>query len=129
MKGALEDFLNGHLKCLLYQWLTAISWVVSAVYTVVMIMTSLTLGSILAKKHKILAAVGMYYAINMVSGVVKAIVTVIPTMMMYSAVLFDGDYYSYSNLTIVVTMVMQLALMVGGYFLSTSLMKNKLNLP
>lgn len=99
---------------------TAISWLVSPA----LMMTCITLGAVLAKKHKLLAAVGVYYGLNMVISTVASMAEVFVVM--------DEYYmYDYSGVlpVVAVQIAVQLALGVGGYFLSTWLMDKKLNLP
>ena len=111
-----------------YGILTLISILISPVYNVVLAMTCITLGAVVAKKHKILAAIGIYYGANTVLGILSSAITTVPSL------LFIGnDGLASSDLYFTLTMVAQLliyaAVIVGGYFLSTKLMKNKLNLP
>ena len=128
--GTFEDIYMEEINEPGYQTfnvLTIISAVLSVPYSIILIMTSITLGCGLAKKHKILASIGMYYGINVAVGMVESILTVVPTIAMASD--FYDRYYIYTNWTIGITMALQVGLMLGGYFLSTHLMKHKLNLP
>ena len=127
--GTMEDILIEEPGYVSYVWLSLVSGIVSVLYFIFMVMTSITIGSVLAKKHKILASVGMYYAINMVVGIVESVLTVFPTMLEMAAFIYDSGYYTYGNITMVITIVLQLGLCIVGYFISTSLMKNRLNLP
>lgn len=103
---------------------------VAPVYAIVLLMTSITLGCVLAKKHKILATIGMYYCINMVVNIASSVLSVIPTILMIgSAMTGADDYFRYLALSVGLTILLQLGLMVGGYFWSVHLMKHKLNLP
>lgn len=107
--------------------LSTVQAVFAPIYTLLLIMTSITIGSVLAKKHKILATIGIYYCINMVVGIVEPILTVVPTIVL-AASEFE-QYYVYMNTTIGITLTLQVILSVIGYFWSTWLMKHKLNLP
>ena len=111
-----------------YGILTLISILISPVYNVVLAMTCITLGAVVAKKHKILAAIGIYYGANTVLGILSSAITTVPSL-----VFIGNDGLASSDLYFTLTMVAQLviyaAVIVGGYFLSTKLMKNKLNLP
>ena len=111
-----------------YGILTLISILISPVYNVVLAMTCITLGAVVAKKHKILAAIGIYYGSNTVLGILSSAITTVPSLMF-----IGNDGLASSDLYFTLTMVAQLliyaAVIVGGYFLSTKLMKNKLNLP
>ena len=111
-----------------YGILTLISILISPVYNVVLAMTCITLGAVVAKKHKILAAIGIYYGANTVLGILSSAITTVPSLMF-----IGNDGLASSDLYFTLTMVAQLliyaAVIVGGYLLSTKLMKNKLNLP
>lgn len=108
--------------------LSVITILISPVYSVVLSMTCITLGAVVAKKHKILAAIGISYGAGMVLNIISSIVTSIPSL------LFIGDTSMessdlYFTITMVGQLLIYLGVTVGGYFLSTHLMKNKLNLP
>lgn len=104
--------------------------IISPLYGIFLLMTSITLGCVLAKKHKILATIGLFYCINMVVSVIETILGVVPSMMLLSATLTQQDHYLYYvSLSLGLTLLLQIGLSVGGYFWSTYLMKHKLNLP
>ena len=111
-----------------YGILTLISILISPVYNVVLAMTCITLGAVVAKKHKILAAIGIYYGANTVLGILSSAITTVPSLLFIGN---DGLASSdrYFTLTMVAQLLIYAAVIVGGYFLSTKLMKNKLNLP
>ena len=109
-----------------YQLLSTIATICSVVYNLVLIMTSITLGAVLAKKHKILAAIGMYYGINIVVGLVTSILDVIPTLTENSTYY---ESYDYTNTILGITIGLHVVLTTAFYFISTGLMKKKLNLP
>lgn len=111
-----------------YGILTLISILISPVYNVVLAMTCITLGAVVAKKHKILAAIGIYYGANTVLGILSSAITTVPSLMFIgNGGLASSDRYF--TLTMVAQLLIYAAVIVGGYFLSTKLMKNKLNLP
>ena len=111
--------------------LQSLSGVVTAVYTVVLLMTSIVVGCVLAKKHKILATIGSFYVINFAVGIAESVLGVIPLIAMgvNESLYGDGIGAAVLNVTLVLAMVLRIGLCVGGYFLSVHLMKNKLNLP
>ena len=87
----------------------------------VVLMLSVTIGSILAKKHKILAAVGAYYAIHVAISMV--------TSAMLAMQAFSGSddasmFLRFYNGTAVLMAVIS----VAGYFLMYFLVDRKLNL-
>lgn len=103
---------------------------VAPVYAIVLLMTSITLGCVVAKKHKILATIGMYYCINMVVNIIGSVLSIIPTILMLGSTLTGtDDYFYYMALSAGLTLLLELGLTVGGYFWSVYLMKHKLNLP
>lgn len=110
-----------------YMLLSTISTLFSPVYSLMLIMTSITIGCVLAKKHKILAAIGIFYCIQAVVGILESVLAVVPGIMILEYE--DEQYYSAMVVSVIITLVVQAGLTIGGYFLSTSLMKNKLNLP
>lgn len=87
--------------------------------------TSIVLGASVAKKHKILAAIGFSYLISAVTDLVIPMIT--------SIVAVATHFNDASEAVLEVSMYMQpicyLALAVGAYFLSVRLMSKKLNLP
>lgn len=99
--------------------LNLLSGVVSFAYTLVMAMTCVTIGAVAAKKHKLLAAFGIYYGISVVNGILQ---TVLSVLLMLSESMEITIYY-------LAEMGIQIVLTVVGFFLSTYLMEKKLNLP
>ena len=98
-------------------------------FSAVISMTCVTLGAVIAKKHKILAIVGITYGVNMVLSILLSVVTYLP---LFIAAIIDPNMESpmlYITLTLILTFLLQAGITVGGYFLSTGLMKKKLNLP
>ena len=95
---------------------------VNAVSNVVVIMACITLGAVAAKKHKLLAAVGFYYAASTVRNTVS---TIVMASTMESAQTF-GEVMTVSSVS---NGIIGVLLGVGGFFLSVYLMDHKLNLP
>ena len=100
--------------------------VISVLASTIIMMTSVTVGAVAAKRHKLLAAIGIYYGatvvINAISGALSFFV------MLFSAA--SESYYEVMlNVGAVLEILLQVGLLLGGYFLSTYLMKHKLNLP
>lgn len=101
-----------------------ISWISA----VVIPMTAVVIGAITAKKHKILAAIGTYYGISVLSGILTGAVTAstaVNTLMVNPDVNPTQFLLTYSISVAIVPAL----LAVGGYLLSIHLMKRKLNLP
>ena len=127
--GQMGDILQTEQGYDAYQVLTVVQTVFAPIYSLLLIMTSITLGCVLAKKHKILATVGMYYCISMLVGLLETILTLVPTVLMMAEMYETGRYFTYMNITAGISLSLQVGIAVGGYFLSTYLMKHKLNLP
>ncbi len=83
----------------------------------VVLMLSVTIGSIAAKKHKVLAAVGVYYGIHMAMSIGSAILSI-------QVAASDLGGRAFFCCTLLITA----AIAVAGYFLMYWLMDKKLNL-
>lgn len=115
-----------------YSVLNLINTVVSAVSGVVIMVTSITLGAVVAKKHKVLAAFGFYYAINMVISIVSSMASIFFLITGVSSLLneYEGEkLLSVMNGAVILQIALHLAVLVAGYFVSNWLIKKKLNLP
>lgn len=88
-------------------------------------MASITVGAVIAKKHKILAAIGIYYGQSIVMGILSSIIQVATSFTMYAANASETAYVLMSSMTY----VLQAAWAVGAYILSMYLINKKLNLP
>lgn len=96
--------------------LLGFSGIVGAFADMILLMLSVTIGALIAKKHKILAAVGVYYGIGFVMSFV------------YSAFAFSTATTQEVNLLLAMPGIVGLALAVGGYFGMHWLITKKLNL-
>ena len=93
--------------------LLGFSGLVSALSELMLLMLAVTIGALVAKKHKILAAVGGYYGIGMVQSFA------------YSMIVFSTGNV---NLLLALPGLMSLSLALAGYFLMNRLTSKKLNL-
>ena len=126
--------LDGLLETLpgyrLYSVLLTVQVVFKPVYGIVLLMTSVTLGAVIAKKHKIWTAIGMYFGIQLAVGIVESILSAVPTLMLLFTGLMGGENYLYNlSVTAGLGIALQVGLSIGFFFLSTNLMRKKLNLP
>ena len=126
--------LDGILETLpgyrLYSVLLTVQVVFKPVYGIVLLMTSVTLGAVIAKKHKIWTAIGMYFGIQLAVGIVESILSAVPTLMLLFTGLMGGENYLYNlSVTAGLGIALQVGLSIGFFFLSTNLMRKKLNLP
>ena len=95
---------------------------VNSVCTIVLVMSCITMGAVAAKKHKLLAAVGIFYGASTVKNTMS---TIIMVTLMNDVESFQGAITA----STVSNAAMGILFAVGGYFLSVYLMNHKLNLP
>lgn len=91
------------------------------VSSIVIMMTCVTLGSVLAKKHKILGAIGVYYGWSL-------IMSFITTQLLGDALYVATAELDFTRVYTIETILL-LAVSMGGFLLSCWLMDKKLNLP
>ena len=103
----------------------ALGVVAGVLNSTVMMMLAVTIGSILAKKHKVLAAIGVYYGINMVMSLITSVLGVVLGLSVYSSQSSGMDVFSSMMLW---NAGLFLIVAVGGYFLTHWLVSRKLNL-
>ena len=96
--------------------LMAFSGVASFFRQIIQLMLAVTIGALIAKKHKLLAAVGVYYGIHMVVSFLTSMVSI------YA--LNNNQPYVFMGIQGIVSA----ALVAGGYFLMHYLTSRKLNL-
>ena len=96
--------------------MTGLSAAIGAFAVLVELMLAVTIGALIAKKHKILTAVAVYYGINMVTTVVQSFFAMTAT--------FSQNLSWLLGSTVLVSLVMA----VGGYFVMHYLINKKLNL-
>ena len=102
----------------------------STVYNIVLALTCLTLGATLAKKRKILAAIGVYYLISTVSGMVGNALTMSVSLKLEEVIQGTNPAAVGQVLTqmLTITLPLQLVMIAVCYLLATTFMKKKLNL-
>ena len=93
---------------------------------VILPMSAIVLGAVVAKKHKLLAAIGIMYGVSTVTGVITGMISVISSIIAMSA---DANIDTVMAITPLLSMILPAVLAGCGYFLSIHLMKNKLNRP
>ncbi len=110
-----EMGFNGFLVALL---------IISALLSgLILPLASITIGSLVAKKHKLLASFGIYYGINFGISTLQGILSVVSIV---GDVIRD-DVPSFGSMFLSMSVVF-LIIAAGGYFLMHHLMKKKLNL-
>jgi len=126
----LGDTIFGDLTR--YCWVYILQAVVGLPYTTVMALTCITVGAVLAKKHKVVMAFGAYYVLNMVISTVSSTASSLLGLSEWERAFISSTGTVLEMMTrqvLMVTVPLELTVIVGGYFLSTWLMKKKLNLP
>ena len=96
--------------------LAGFSSIVGSFSELILLMVAVTIGALIAKKHKLMAAVGVYYGIGMVQSFVMS-------MVMVNATTSENV-----NALLASPGIMGLTLSVCGYFLMHWLISKKLNL-
>ena len=104
-----------------YVGLFLLNVLTGSVCELVVLMLSVTIGSIIAKKHKILMAVGVYYAIHVALSMVTSITLAIGA---FSGA--DGKLWMLRYLG--GTALLMTGVAIVGYFLMYWLVDRKLNL-
>lgn len=123
-QGVMNGLKNLKGPELAAAWLYAISGLISLLSGLVIPMACVTMGASLAKKHKILAAFGLYYGVNVVVGILSSVLMFVPTLMLS----FRNNTDSILLVSAAITLLLTAGLTVGGYFTTIGLMKHKLNL-
>ncbi len=95
-------------------------------YSAIVPMTCITWGAVLAKKHKLLTAFGVYYGLNTALGIISSVLTMIPTV--FISITYQDEGLLYAS-TLFISLLLTAGITLAGYFFTTHLMKNKLNLP
>lgn len=95
---------------------------VASVAEVVIMMLSITVGSVVARKLKVLAAIGIYYAIQV------GVSTITTVIMVFSGITSTSSSDLLDRFFLYPTALMAV-LGVGAYFLMHRLVTKKLNLP
>lgn len=122
-----QIFVNVTPGYTVYGILYVIQILVTPFYGLMVPMACITTGAVLAKKHKILASFGIYYAVNFVFGILTSMASLLPSFFFMLGSSSDGGAYMATITGI--QLFFTLGLAVGSYCLTIGLMKRKLNLP
>lgn len=98
-----------------------LSALTGVINSLVMLMLAVTVGSLIAKKHKILAAVAVFYGIHVLISIATA-------FLMSANVALSGGALAAMSGFFGRTALLMTALSLGGYFLMYWLVDRKLNL-
>ena len=114
IKYAFREESGPFLSMLLYS-------PVAMVAEVIVLMLSVTIGSVAVRKLKVLAAIGIYYGINVVVSLANTIIMVLSGFLSSNSIDFYNQFFLYPTF-------LMLVLGTGGYFLMHYLANKKLNL-
>lgn len=103
----------------------SVTTLVSVLYQLMLYYLAMSLGSMIAKKHKIWAAIGMYFVVNTVVGWIDMLAML---LFMPSVFLTSGDVSSATGDMLIIATFISLAVGTGEYFLTNAILKKKLNL-
>lgn len=96
-----------------------------AIGTLMLGYTAITTGSLTLRRHKLLGAILFYVVFDIAVSTVQSILSaILPAVIAGAAANFDAAATS----SLILTLVMKLGVIFGGYFLTRYLLKNKLNL-
>lgn len=88
---------------------------------------SITLGNQIAKKHKVFAAIGMFFAISAVFSMIQSLFETIFLYIPFSGGYIE-DYNFFSYLLFIPMIIVSIGAGIGFYFIIKYIIKNHLNL-
>lgn len=110
----------------------------SGLSSVILATSCITVGATVAKKHKVLAAVGIYFGAGYILSAISSTISSVITSNSITHSFMDGTadfntinqaFQNSINVSLILGIVVSVVTIVGGYFLTTHLMEKKLNLP
>lgn len=108
-----------------YTLTTLFSFIAMWLYSIVGPMSAVVLGASVAKKHKVLAIIGILIGMSVVTGTASGLISGVYQFL----ALTTDDIMKIATFTPLLNCIVPLIFTVGGYFLSIHLMEKKLNLP
>ena len=103
----------------------AFCFIAMALYALLAPMIAIVLGATAAKKHKVLAIIGIMIGLSAATSTANGFISGI----LMIATFTSDNTLLFTTLTPLLQSIVPLFVAVGGYFLSIRLMKRKLNLP
>ena len=129
-KQIFEFYFTGSAVQIIYLIELLISIIVSLFTNILLMYLAITIGCQIAKKHKVLASIGMYFVISSVVSVLSTIIQVITTTTLYGG--FDFIYVepTLSDVTLILlpSIIFSIILGVCYFLLNNYILKNKLNI-
>lgn len=129
-KQIFEYYFTGSAVQVLFLIELLISIIVSIFTNILLIYLAITIGCQIAKKHKILASIGIYFVISSIVSVLSTIIQVITTTTIYSGFDFVFVEPTLSDITIILipSIIFSIALGIGYFLLNKYILKNRLNI-
>lgn len=106
---------------------TILSGIFALIYSLLLCYLSITIGSTVARRHKVLASIGIFFGIQFALSIATSFVSFIPTLYMASAVSTTAASWTV-HLTAVINLAIQAAVAVGSYFICRAILTRRLNL-
>lgn len=129
-KQIFEFYFTGSAVQIIFLIELLISIIVSLFTNILLMYLAITIGCQIAKKHKVLASIGMYFVISSVVSVLSTIIQVITTTTLYGG--FDFIYVepTLSDVTLILlpSIIFSIILGVCYFLLNNYILKNKLNI-
>lgn len=129
-KQIFEFYFTGSAVQIIFLIELLISIIVSLFTNILLMYLAITIGCQIAKKHKVLASIGMYFVISSVVSVLSTIIQVITTTTLYGG--FDFIYVepALSDVTLILlpSIIFSIILGVCYFLLNNYILKNKLNI-
>lgn len=94
-------------------------------YSIIAPMSAVVLGATAAKKHKVLAIIGILIALSACMSTANGIISGAVQLIAFTT----NDATKLVTIAPLLNSIVPLGMAIGGYFLSIHIMKNKLNLP
>ena len=106
--------------------LSSVLYVIAmSMYSIVVPMSAVVLGASVAKKHKVLAIIGILIGISVVISTISSIISALSSILSITS----DNIQLITTLPPVLNSIIFLGFTIGGYFLSVHLMKRRLTLP
>ena len=103
--------------------------IVSLISSILVLYLSITIGSTVARRHKVLASVGVFFGIQFVLSIVTTLIGLIPSMYLAASVSADVLSSSWTvHLTAGINLIIQAAVAVGSYLICHAILNRRLNL-
>ena len=131
--GELMNMISSYIYS--FGLLTILSYIIyiliTGLYLVLMIFLAITIGAIIAKKHKIIASIGIYYVLNMAVSVISGTFNVLMIYILSGSLSNDIPEATVASLvytTPIMNGILYIGFAAAAYIVCRHMIKNKLNL-